>query len=381
MLKTKFAFKQVSRLNRVIDILARNDSDAIEQIAALLFGQTKSADLTLYDYTDGEVVYSTIYNTDRLAMTDSYLKRKNEYPEYLCAKRPEGIFSSDDVQCIEIFSLADIEMPFVLLLEYCYVPSNDGLLLNDKELVKLLFVSAGIKKLSYLKRRALHLDASTMLPEREALLEELQMIQKDTAIYSLGIISVINMPELNREKGLAYGEEVIKAVSDTLQKYKNQGACRLIYRTGQNAFAIPVACDLYMARNLFENLLDRLFTCHSEIKFTCVVTPVIEDVYRTLYICESYSATNEADCVTVVRDAIPSADAEEYMHVEQTLMVQHPREAEKDSVDDTISVTSEEELKNEHASVLPKAMTFDEVCQTDKKSEEEMFFDLFGEEK
>lgn len=380
MLKTKFAFKQVSRLNRAIDILARNDADALEQIVALLFGQTKSAELTLYDYEEGKVVYSTIYNADRLAMTTSFLKRKEDYPEYLCAKRPEGMFASEDVQCIEMFSLADMEMPFVLLLEYYHMPANDLLLSNDKELIKLLFVSAEVKKLFHLTRRALHLDASTMLPEREALLEALKMEQKDTSIFSLGIITVKNMQEINREKGLAYGEEVIKSVSNTLQKYKNQGACRMVYRTGSASFAIPVVCDLYAARNLFENLLDRLFTYHNEIKFACVVTPVIKDVYRTLYICESYSVISDSDCVTVVRNAIPSMDAEEYMHVEQTFMVQNPRGAEPDCSDDTISVTSEKELKNEHDSALPEATAFDEVCQTDKKSEEEMFFDLFGEE-
>ena len=313
------------KTNRLIDIAIDEGEDMLIEALSLIHPVFGEADCTIFNFKKAELLVSTVYNEDILDAVRTELSSIVEYEEIegfrkydkkkLRRLRP-GVMQ---LGIVPLFTKKNKEL--VLAVEY--YSKYDGIALEKlDELFKVLTLVTRNAYLAGIGQNALRIDGSTMLPNRDALVERLSSsINMGVKQCCLGIISLANAQHLTEKLGGAETDRLLRSVGMELGKMMPGS----VYRVGGTKFGIVISGDIYYARPILEGLIDRILMLNENLTNEQIITanvlaPLSEDAYATIAICEKNLKYTDEDVVTIVRGMAAEAFEAEYRDVCDTFL-------------------------------------------------------------
>ena len=318
--------KIAHKIERLISIATEESNNVLAEALFLIYPLFGEVDLTLYNHVKKILLASTVLNEDILDAIRAELGSLNDYEcvngivvyekEKMSRLRP-GVIK---LGVVPLFT--DMDRDIVLAVEY--YSKIGGIKLSKLENVfKVLTLVVRNIYLSGLGQEALRMDGSTMLPNREALIERLEKsMAAGVKRCSLGLITLSNASFLNEKQGILETDRILRAIGTELGKM--MPGC--VYRVGGTKFGVVISGDVFYAMPVLEGLVDRVLSLNKNIVTANVLCPLAENVYQTLFICESHLKHCEWDVVTVVTGAVQAEYETEYKNVRDTYFFDVGRE-------------------------------------------------------
>lgn len=293
-----FNIKEVTRQKsaRMVKMMLRDSEDMLDEALALIFPLFGDVELSVT--VSGKLLSCTALNADIREAIEMETKNLSSSKEIVTYDRNSLKLLRPGIQEICIIPLqTGLEKESRLIIEFY---SKKSFFDIDKYSYLLNLFTLLVKQyqLNHKASVALRLDSATLLPTREALVERLVDINKRGIKRAcLGIISLSNAAELNRTEGMSVVDGLLKGIGAELNSQMPDN----VYRMGGTKFAIVFLGDIYSVVPSLESLVDRVLMLDKRIITANVVSPLYDEPYKTIYICESHLRENGEDVVTVVR--------------------------------------------------------------------------------
>lgn len=349
------------KIERLISMLLRGDDDLLDEALALVYPLFGDAELSFYNMGTKHIMASTALNCDVRDAIEYQLSHlpKIDRVEYF-DKKSLKIFRPGIVKLCIVPLYFNEDKKTVFVIEH--YSKTSGMSLEKLEtLFALLTVIVRQYDLSCQNRVSLRLDSLTRLPSRDALTDRLKAMCENGAKHAcLGIISLSNAAELNRNEGLAFVDGLIKGIGVELENHMPNN----VYRLGGTKFAIVFSGELYACCSSLESIVDRILLLDKKIITSNVIAPLQEDAYKTLYVCESHLKTTKEDIVTVVRYTPPIDFSSAGEQVNDILLVKEPVSAstkETSYEENEVQSFSEEQVDTDEDYTYPTEIMDDDI--------------------
>jgi len=319
------------KIARLIDLAVEENGDMLVEALSLIHSLFGEADVTIYNFKKAELVVSTIYNEDILDAVRTELSSIVEYEDiqgYVVYDKKQMRRLRPGVTHLGIVPLfTKKERELVLAIEY--YSKYDGIALDKlADLFKVMTLVVRNAYLSGLGQNALRVDGSTMLPNRDALIERLEgVVKMGIKRCCLGIVTLSNATKLTEKIGGAETDRLLRAIGVELGKLMPGS----VYRVGGTKFGIVISGDIFYARPILEGMIDRVLLLDEAIITANVLCPLEDDAYTTLAVCEKYLKHTDEDVVTIVRGSINEEFEAEYRDVQDVFFDAAYKEVHSDS--------------------------------------------------
>ena len=342
------------KIARLAAVIANSGSDALEEILAALLSVFPECELTLYDRKNADMLACTSLNEDVVAYIGALLKKGSLFSDIQIFSREDGHFLRQGVSAMKIIPVLSKPGEDIIFCIENY--ENDSF--PEDELLYPIYqlIGAGVKvfKMVDQTNNMIKIDSATKLPTRDALIDQLKyLVDNEISDMCLGIISISNIQRLNYTDGLEAVDVLLKRVALDLERMLP----RRVYRLGGTKFAVILPYDVYGACACLESMVDSVLRLEKRMITANVLTPVRDDAYGTIFVCESHLKTCEDDIITIVRDKADIDYQKTCQDVTETYFVKNavavPDENEKFYSNVDVAVNSAEELHREHMEQVP----------------------------
>lgn len=222
---------------------------------------------------------------------------------------------------------------------------------GDYPLFLMITLALRIYCLELDKSQNIRTDSFTRLLLRDSLIADLKKLVAGTNDLSrecLATIYISNIEQLNQSKGIEKTDQIIYRVARKLSESHLSA-----YRVGGAKFSVLVHQDIIDANAFLEKLLDMICSVEKDIIISIILTPVKEDIYESLYLCEKYIKTAKEDVVTIIREDPTKADWESYLQISNMYVPKEENIIDLDISESMISIKTIEDEEKPIITVQP----------------------------
>ena len=284
----------------LISITADAGHDLLEEATALIQPLFGDCELTLVD-DRREIVYSTNCNEECLEDIKNRIQRFYD---------TNGIITGNQcrngVSCSEWVVLPGNTLSYALFIEH--YGKNDGLALRfvNQQILPMYSIAVKVSVLQKQSRDFLSVDERTMLPNRDALIQEMAL-RKDC---HLGLLKIDNFSIIyGKTKGRGIKKLQVEMASVIRQDVK------MAYLVGEDRFGMFLSGTLDEGLRFLQMLVGRIEEHFAGDENSPIISGTlceqVGDPYATLFMCESYLVKSLGK-VVILRERKREADTQRY---------------------------------------------------------------------
>ena len=304
----------------MVRILSQNQGDVLYELLALVapfYGE--GSVLSVIESDTKDILATTQEEAlEAIRHTARGVKDINRPHRYLREEKNAMYFRSP-FQYIQVipfrrigkkgsFLLVEQEKPLKPELERCF---------------EVLEIAARIQLYDYLAIKNAEMDKKTLLQTRDMLVERMKSWGKDE-IY-LGVCSLLNKDDIGLREGVAGIDRAMFDMADVLKNVFGKDC----YRLADTKISVLVKGPVFEATGALQGCLDTFVERYPLLKVGAVLSPICDEVFRIMYLCEKACESCAADMVLVVRNA------EDYLNtggeVVEMIYTGRPREEGKEA--------------------------------------------------
>ena len=166
---------------------------------------------------------------------------------------------------------------------------------------EVLEIATRMRMYEYLAKKNATVDRKTLLPNRDMLVA--QMKKADKEMY-LGMFTLLNKDGIGLQEGVAGIDRAMYDMADVLRRAFSKDC----YQVADNKIGVLIKGPAFEAAGALQECLDTLVESHPSLKVGAVLSPMADEVYRIMYLCEKACESCAVDTVLVIRNA------EEYLN-------------------------------------------------------------------
>jgi len=302
-------------LNDVLQQMVSLYKGGLRDTLLLLRTALCNVELTVCNYQDKRVILSTVSedNINQVQKTAASVKNLGKKcismnrAKNMLLRKANRIHIGPGICMVTIFPIFyGDELCYFLIAE----SHQEELRLQgwniDNKLLKLLGVGIRLHCLETAKEQVL--DRLTGLPLRDDLTRFIYGISKASKELSLhfSVIQLSNLQQLNDEYGYSFGDEALKKTAFCLKKYFPVN----IYRVSGKKFLIIRQGNVHDVRSTLENVLTLLRKLDSRYVFSVAITPVYDNPFYALSVCERSMKRTDIEAPVIVRECDADTESE-----------------------------------------------------------------------
>lgn len=320
----------------MVRILAQNQGDVLYELLALvapLYGE--GSVLSVIEQETKDILATTQEEAmEAIRHTASGVKDMTRPHRYIREEQNAMYFRSP-FQYIQVipfrrigekgsFLLVEQEKPLEPDLERCF---------------EVLEIAARMQLYEYLAIRNAAIDQKTLLQTRDMLVERMKSLGKEE-VY-LGVCSLLNKDDIGLSEGVAGLDRSMFDMADVLKNVFGKDC----YRLADTKIGVLVKGSAFEASGALQGCLDTFAESYPLLKVGAVLSPICDEVYRIMYLCEKACESCAVDMVLVIRNA------EEYLNtggeVVEMIYTGRPREEGKEAFQKETEDRQEESCTSE----------------------------------
>lgn len=254
-------------------------------------------------------ILSVVLNEDRqiIASTEkaAYLPqiqnvaqriKEPEKEYYYLKEEKNGLFFRNGINCIRVYPIKDITRKKCFVM----VEQAKNVDLSFDSMMDVLAVAAKIKLQEDMGKELKKKDVLTGMKNRDALVDMLNEVNLGDSENYLGMFFVFNMHLINQREGMTRADGYLKRMASIISSYFPKQT----YRISGSKFCVWEKRTIYDVASNLQDCLEELRADMQDLDIGCVVAAGTDEVYKSLYMCESVARKGAKDAVIVVREPV-----------------------------------------------------------------------------
>ena len=285
----------------MVRVVAQNQGDVLYELLELLstyYG--KNSVLSIVDSEYREILATTVPDEMKEAVkrTAASVKEASKRGRYLKEERNGLYFRTpfDNILVIPFRKIGD-KHAFLMIEQVGY--RNPVL----DRCYEVLEIAVCMTMYEFGAKKNATLDRKTMLKTRDTLVKVL-VAKSDEPCY-VGMFQLLNADGIGLKGGMI---RVDRAMYDLAQVVKQEFG-KDCYLAGETKIAVIASGEVFDVASRIQSCLDRLVEAHPVLKVGAVLSPMVDEIYRILYLCEKACEEASIDTVLIIRNP------EEYLNI------------------------------------------------------------------
>lgn len=323
-----FLQTKTQRIEKIlIRLFAADEVDIIREALCVVQQLYPNCELTLYDVSEKKIVGTSLLNEDEKSSLSLLLSNTTVFSSH------GSEFSTNRWGVIrtEVVVISKTENSSIALV----IEHKDNKKIPDNKLNTVHALLGAIVKMQLLERvskTALHLDSLTGLKSRDLLVSEFEGLPKEN--YNICVVSLANAEHINRTKGMCVTDRILCDIAIVLSKSFGE----YVYRIGGTKFLVTMQGSLYDVNAYAQEVVDRITALNKNTVLSAVLTPLQDDLYHSIYLCEKMLRSTNENEVTVIREHSPEAMRNSSYDVERTFLPNYIQNYDSRDDDDVVGV-------------------------------------------
>ncbi len=286
--------KVVLRMNRLLASESEVPLRELLQVVAVCFGECTLSIV----YGKERSVLATTGSRDELGDIENvaYRVKDTESKEYYLRNEVNGLYFRKGMNCIRIFPFGQVvnESCFLMVEQESHMKGA----MNIDRVID--FLSIAVRLMVLTKDRKNQHEKGQEILSRDEFMDCLRAAdnKRDEKEMYIGMFYFANIQQLNAKEGVNGVEDAINGIASILSKAFPKAVCRI----SSTKFAVVICGEMYYVVCSLQDRLDEIAEAFPKANVKCVVTKVLEDIYRVMYLCEKASENISKDAVVVLRE-------------------------------------------------------------------------------
>ena len=321
----------------MVRVIAQNQGDVLYELLELIAPFYGEGSVLSVIESESKEVLSTTCESDKemIRHTASGVKDVKTPRRYVRQEKNAMYFRApfSSIQVIPFRSIGDRGAFLMVEQKHVKEPSMD-------RCYEVLEIATRMKMYEYLANKNATVDRKTLLPNRDILVARMKDQNIDNKLY-LGMFSLLNTEGIGLKEGVAGIDRAMYDMADVLKRAFGKDC----YLVADNKIGVLIEGPVFEAAGHLQQCLDTLVENHPSLKVGAVLSPMADEVYRIMYLCEKACESCSVDTVLVIRNA------EEYLNTggEVVEMIYNGRTGEG------VKETFQQEPEEEKETIAPES--------------------------
>lgn len=278
----------------MVRILAQKEGDAVSELLGMIcpyFGEESVLSVVESSYRDIISTTESQGATEALKKTAASIKDVENRRHYFREEK-NGIFFRIPHNCVRIIPFREMGERTCFLMVEQAKSIEPGL----DRCIEVLEIAVRMELYEYVAQKNASMDFKTKLPTRDLLVKKLREMEGTQCF--LGMFYLLNGDDIGLAEGIAGLDRVLYDVSRVVERFFS----RQCYMVADRKLAVWSVGSMFEIASRLQLCMDAIVSQVPDAKMGCVLSPMVDEIYRAMYLCERACEDVSKDTVLVIRN-------------------------------------------------------------------------------
>lgn len=288
----------VNNAYQLMELMLKVKKEKVTEYVARFISRIYEGDVTILNGKGGNLApfYSTLEKNDAECIKNNLEMRLRSKKRFSISTRLRGGVTESRLNVINATG-EDTRI-------YVVIDTSEKLTVPEDEVELMRMLGCVLRMCFHLKKEeALEKrDPLTGLLNRDCFMEDLRLFGSrllDGEEGCIAMFALSNADTLNKERGVVWTDRLVQRIANFFMD-KEQA----FYRTGGVRFTAIIPSAAAGTYNSIEDIFTDLTCVEQSADFACVVAPLTNDVYKTLYLAEHFLRSPSSNTITLLRENV-----------------------------------------------------------------------------